>query len=201
MTDHISISMSVMAHPSRAEFFPYLSRCLGDVPFSIDKDNRGVWENCKRAWRQYNRDADYHCVIQDDAILCEGFVEKATEFVKKHHVENEDRAFSFYFGNRSADLDQAKRAMQVGWTVKRVPTWGVAICLPVKLIPEMLEFCDTLYERQDDTRIGKFLKHRDIKVYFPMPSLVDHRIELKSLVGDPGHYRRARFFIDDPKMR
>lgn len=193
--------MSVMAHPSRAEFFPYLSRCLGDVPFAIDNKQIGVWANCKRAWRLSDPSADYHCVIQDDAILCEGFVEKAVEFVKKHHEEGKPKAFSFYFGNRSADLDQAREGMKVGWTKKRAPTWGVAICLPTDLIPEMIEYCDTLFERQDDTRIGKFLKSRGIETYYPMPSLVDHRIELESLVGDPGKHRRARFFIDDPKMR
>lgn len=188
-----------MAHPKRAEFFPYLSRCLGDVPFSIDNKGYGVWENCKRAWKMNDKEAEYHVVIQDDAILCKGFVKKAEEFLEKHKPQ----VASFYYGNRMRDLDQARRDKKKGWTTKRAPTWGVAICIKRELIPEMIEYCDTLFERQDDTRIGKFCKSRGIPVYFPLPSLVDHRTheEAKSLVGDPGQNRRAWFFIDDPKRQ
>jgi hypothetical protein len=64
----------------------------------------------------------------------------------------------------------------------------------------MIEFCDQLKIPQDDTRIANFLKINGIKVFYPIPSLIDHRSEEKSLVGNalsPG--RRAWYFIDKTK--
>ena len=77
------------------------------------------------------------------------------------------------------------------------PVWGVAICLPTSIIPDMLEQCNNvLNAAHDDTLIGKYLVSKGIKVLFPIPSLVDHRYDIKSLVGDPGKFRRAAYFID-----
>lgn len=195
------MSVSVMAHPSRKEFFEYLKKELGkDTPFVVDYKKQGVWETCKRAWRHHDPHADYHVVIQDDAILCKDFKKKAEEFLTAYTSDTDERAFSFYFGNRLADLDQAREGKKKGYAIRSVPTWGVAICLPTYMIDSMLSYCDTLkHIRQDDTRIGRFLRWRGTKVWFPIPSLVDHRTGLDSLVGDPGKGRQARFFIDDPK--
>lgn len=199
----IKLSISVMAHESRAEYFPYLTEKLGDVPFAIDTDgpeHRGVWGNCKKAWSLADMEADYHVVIQDDAVVCEDFKKRAVEFIALFDTEIKDRAFNFYYGNRLAGLDMGRKGLEKGYTVKDTPTWGVAICLPTKRIKAMLEFGDKLkHIRQDDNRIGRYLKDAGIKVYFPLPSLIDHRTEIKSLVGDPGQGRKALFFIDSKK--
>ena len=51
MISPVKLSISIMAHPSRASFFPRLKEKLGDdVPFSIDQKNN-LLENCKAAWR------------------------------------------------------------------------------------------------------------------------------------------------------
>ncbi len=47
---YVTLSISVMAHPQRANFFKGLRDKLGDVPFSIDQKNNLI-ENCKAAWR------------------------------------------------------------------------------------------------------------------------------------------------------
>ena len=75
--DRIKLSISVMAHPSREKYFGYLKERLGDIPFAIDTESKGVWENCKRAWKLYDPMADFHLVVQDDAIVCDDFLEKA----------------------------------------------------------------------------------------------------------------------------
>ncbi|MFA5391718.1 MAG: hypothetical protein WC331_09890, partial [Candidatus Omnitrophota bacterium] len=51
------LSVSIMAHPSREDFFPYLRERLGDVPMAIDR-GVGIWENCKNAWRLHT-DAEW----------------------------------------------------------------------------------------------------------------------------------------------
>jgi len=183
-----------MAHPSREKYFGYLKEQLGDVPFSIDTKSIGVWPNCKRAWQMHDPSADYHVVIQDDAILCENFIEKAIEVLEK----NKDRgtAFSFFYGTRQDWVEEGKKGMQDGFVIRKNLKWGVAVCLPVSKINYMIAHADTMTIKQDDTRIGRFLQFIDMRVYYPMPSLVEHRGDEESLVGDVKG-RRAFKFIDD----
>lgn len=184
-----------MAHPSREEFFPYLRQMLGnDIPFAIDHDSKGVWPNCRNAWLLHDPTAEWHVVIQDDAIVCEQFQRRAEEVIER---SGGTHAINFYFGRRGNQTEQAARELERGFAMRVAPTWGVAICMPTAWIPEMIEYCDQLSHPADDYRIGRFLKHKGIMTYFPMPSLVDHRAG-KSLVGDPGDKRHAYAFIDRP---
>jgi hypothetical protein len=197
------LSISVMAHPKREAFFPYLKEKLGDVPFSIDHKSAGVWPNAKKAWSLYNPEALFHVVIQDDAIVCEDFHNRAErEIVKafKNLKGGLDFAVSFYFGNRGTLKGIAQEGKEQGFAIMGRTPWAVAICLPTNVIPEMLQFCDSLPMPQDDVRIGKFLRSQGMKVYFPLPSLIDHRTGEESLVGDEGKFRKAFAFIDNEKI-
>lgn len=197
------LSASIMAHESRIDFLPSIKEKLGDVYVSMDfgrkgmECNIGVWNNCKRAWQNHDPEADYHVVIQDDAIVCGAFYKQALTAIQlAESFSGMMPALSFYYGNRKNKLKAAEEALKTtGFVIGDRPTWGVAICLPVKLIAEMIEYCDRINIPEDDTRIGRFLKHKKIPVYFPIPSLVDHRTGHGSLVDDPGDYRRAAFFI------
>lgn len=199
------LSVSVMAYAGRSAWFPYLRERLGDVPFAIDEPKGepghvGVWTNCRRAWEMHDPSADYHVVIQDDAIVCDRFQERAEAFIELHHHDGECRAFNFYYGNKTALMDDARKGMKQGFVVRSTPFWGVAICMPTKTIAQMLRFCDQFEGvRQDDERIKRFIKSRGMKIYYPMPSLIDHRTGKTSLVGDPGQFRRAFAFVDKCK--
>lgn len=161
-----------MAHPSRAEFFSYLMEKLG-IPlsqFSIDTKNN-LLENCKSAWRLHDPGTDYHVVIQDDAIICDNFVERATEFIKSHPADG----YNFF-------LKEANPALvRDGVYTDVVTRGGVAICLPVKHIAPMLEEFDRQFSRHDDDRISIYAKKNRMKILFPVPSFVDHRCDLPSL--------------------
>jgi hypothetical protein len=171
---------------------------LGDVKFSIDRAGQeiGVWNNCKRAWKMHDPKADFHIVIQDDAIICENFRERAEKILILKKL-----AYNFYFGNRQKYRATAKAGMKRGYVLSGWTSWGVAICLPTYLIPEMIRYCDKMKTPHDDTRIATFLKHKKIKIYFPMPSLISHRTGENSLVGDPSKGRKAWYFIDDENKR
>lgn len=195
------LSISVMAHPSREKFFPYLREKLGDVPFSIDHDSEGVWPNCRKSWLAHDPNAIFHVVIQDDAIICENFRERAEEAIYdafKRMKAGGEFALNFYFGRRGNLTEMSKAALEKGWTTRVRPTWGVAICLPVHHIMPMIEHADKSNHRADDYRIGMYLTEKGIRTYFPLPSLVDHRSgdETTSLVGDQGVNRVAYKFID-----
>ena len=190
----MKISIAIMAHPSREKFFPYLREKLGDIPFSIDETGIGVWESRKRATLMFDPTADYHLVLQDDAIICENFKELAEKTIGN----NGKYVYNFYYGRRRNRVKEAKHGEKKGYVISDKVTWGVAICFPTKLIPEMIKYCDKLTAPQDDHRIGLFVRHKGIKVYFPIPSLIEHRAEEESLVGNafsPG--RKAAYFIDN----
>lgn len=190
----MKVSASVMMHPSREHYKPYLQARLGDVPFVMD-EGKGVWDTCKRAWREYNPDYKFHVVIQDDAIICDDFYRKAQMIVK-----NQNLAYNFYFGKRvrSDFLEINAKFLIDGGIYLPGPIWGVAICLPTHLIDEMVEHGDRSSRKPhtDDTRIGDFLYSKGIETYFPCPSLVDHRADSVSLVSDYSG-RTALYYIGD----
>jgi hypothetical protein len=194
----MKISIAIMAHPNRAEFIPYLQGKIGTFPVSVPvamDDGCGIWENAKRAWRMFDPMADYHIVIQDDAIICNDFLARAIAEIEAHPKH----AFSFYFGNRVRFQATAEKAVRQNGIAMNWLSWGVAVCLPTKVIPAMISFCDLLpprYAKHDDTKIAKFLESIKMPVWYPMPSLVDHR-DIKSLVAsDPAGGRKAYKFID-----
>ncbi len=192
------LSISIMAHPSRKEWVEGLVASLGNVPVSWDYGD-GVWANCRRAWQMHDPEAIWHLVLQDDAILCRDFRRMAERFL----VANAPLgcAVSFYFGRTRMDPEEIERAERDGEIVREWLRWGLAVCLPVGVIPAMIESGDKDSNLgsdgkayPDDTRIARFLKRMGMPVVYPIPSLVDHR-EGESLVGDPGRGRRAWRFL------
>ena len=193
------LSVSVMAHPSRREHFGYLAEKL-DIPlekFAVD-NGVGLWANCRNAWLLADEKALYHVVVQDDAIVCKDFRERAAEVINDaiRRAGTSEIAISFYYGRRGNWAKRQADALARGGVFQQSLNWGVAICLPVHLISEMLAAGDAMhFTPQDDARIGHFLRTRGIRIYYPVPSLIDHRSG-PSLVGDPGSERHAYKFID-----
>ncbi len=184
-----------MAHPSRADMVKYLKERLGDIPVTFD-NGQGIWENCKAAWRLHDKKADWHIVIQDDAIICDRFIERVNDVLK---IATEKKcAASLFFGKRLLLKDTGKQGLKKGFVIRAMLHWGIAVCLPVNLIESMIAFGDKMDIKQDDARISYFLQSKKIHVYYPMPSLVDHRVG-KSLVNDPGENRTAYKYIDGNK--
>lgn len=177
-------------HPSRSKFLPYLKGKLGDVPVAMD-DGHGIWENRKKAML-LTLDGDYSLVIQDDAIIGKNFYENVEREISAHP----DQAYSFYFGNRKNMLDGARRALKNGGINMGWLSWGLAICLPTRIIPDLIKFGDGVsgYDRHDDTKIAQFLAKIKMNVWYPMPSLVDHRWQEKSLMeNSEGVKKRVAF--------
>jgi len=175
-------SVSIMAHPSRKKYVSYLKGKLGDIPVAYDKGG-GLWETCKKAWSFYNQSADYHLVVQDDAIICKNFYNR----LEKHLKKQKGNALSLYVGRRrefkNMSMDKIIMISEPeGGFLTSGLSWGVAVCLPTYLIKEMIAFGDRRKSiKQDDTKISKFLKKKRIKTFYTVPTLVDHRAEIKSL--------------------
>lgn len=201
----MKVSAAIMAHPDREDYVTELREHLGEsVPVAWDlegppnNDTEKRWRNGVRAWESYDPEADWHVVIQDDALVAPDLLwglEKALDHVPRQSV------VSLYSGTKrpsSARWDAlAIRAEQEGatWIVAPSLLWGVAIALPTDTIPDMIPWCSRRGGQPYDLRIGKYYSHMGYSAYFTWPSLADHR-DGPSLVHHGVKGRNARKFAN-----
>ena len=159
----MKLSVTIMAHPRRREMVTELLKQLPDTPVFWDTDNN-LWHTCKGAWLMHDPTADYHVVLQDDALLCDDFMQRATETLEQLERES---AVCFFVG------DKAKPYGGRPFYNRKIFN-EVAICLPTHDIVPMVNFCDSM-KATTDRDIERYCKRRRLPVYYPQPSLVDHR--------------------------
>jgi len=187
----MKLSISVMAHPKRKEFFGYLREKLGDVPFSLDEGKGLIW-NCRNAWSMYDPACDYHVVIQDDAIICTDFYNRAIEILKNA----QGLPVSFFHVSPLSYQKYKQQRLETGHIIQAGLSGGVALCLPTKLIPAMLAYYDADTVPHDDHRIGRFLMSINTSWFFPIPSLIDHRTGNASMMWKKPSTHKANEYID-----
>ena len=205
----MKISAAIMAHESRINRIDYLLETLGDVPVFMDygkigePGNLGPWGNAKRAWAAFDPKADFHMVVQDDVVFGKQFVQRLRGLLEKHGKEYAYCLFANGNGRKKDDefLTALKRPQ--GVIMHKELYSGLTVLLPTGIIKKMIPFADKAeYDRgrgtwlDDDARISEYLKHIEMKVIYPIPSLVNHNKKLNSLIGY-GHNRgrQARWFI------
>lgn len=185
----MKISATVMAHPKRKEQARALLEQLQQYPFtecSITWDRDNVeWHTGKRALQAGLDGADWHIVIQDDAILTPYFYQNLENAIKGLPQRS---LFSLYTGTARPLADRVKKAVENSpdgsWLQFRQLLWGVGIAIPADHIQPMLEFVEDI-ELQYDNKVGEFYCRQGMPVYYCLPSLVDHDDDLGSLI--PGH--------------
>lgn len=183
-----------MMTPPRKEYLPYLEKKLGVWPVAID-EGCGLIQNCKNAWLLHDPTADYHVVIQDDCIVCDNFIERAKNVCEKAN----GLPVSFFFSQSKCSIKYRNEIETTGAVVKKGLYGGLAICLPVKLIPEMLKHYDADKIPFDDHRIGRFCMSKKLNFYNPIPCLIDHRQGHKSLFTGQMSQAKAAKYIDENK--
>jgi hypothetical protein len=189
----MKLSISIMMHPKRKEFLPYLESKLGKWPVAMD-EGCGLIQNCKNAWLLHDPTADYHVVIQDDCIVCDKFYERAIAYLEKAG----GLPVSFFYSQSRFYAKFSKERQETGAIIKKAIYGGLAICLPVKLIAPMLEFYDKQKIPFDDHRIGLFCMDRKLNIYNPFPCLIDHRQNHMSIFTGMKSQAKAAEFIDTP---
>lgn len=184
-----SLSASIMAHPKRAHLIPRLTERLGLSADDVAWDRRSErWDTGRRAWEMYDPTADYHLVIQDDAVVAADLIpglEKALD-----HVPAEANVCPFIGTRRPAQrvvqqLIRTAERKKASWIEFPSLFWGVAIIVPTPVIGDMLAFGDSITAYPNyDKRIGQFFVQRlHWPTYCTWPNLVDHRDDLESLCG------------------
>ena len=185
----MKLSVSIQAHPDRAWEVADLRlrlRSFGSLaPVAWDKEgppngnaDRG-WRTARAAWLLHDPDADFHLVLQDDAMPCASDLEAGLERALEHVPDT--AVVSAYLGRGGANgarwggiVTEAERR-GASFVVSSKLSWGVAIVLPVKLIPDMIDYCDRRSGITDDMRVAGWSEKRHGEVWYPWPSLVDHR--------------------------
>lgn len=185
----LSFNYNIMAHPKRKEFVKGLQKELKGAKVIWDNENN-ILETRKRCLEDHAKSGkDYGITIQDDAILVDGFQDKAEVFVKRM---GGDKVCSFFF-SKGWEWD-GKEGADIGFIKKNSPWNEVALALPTREIERLLR-----KELKGNDDIGVLL--RGIETYFPMPSLVDHR-ETRSLrQGNKVYEARAWCFEALPKKK
>lgn len=191
------VSCTIRAHPDRAHLVDGLLARLGLDETHVVWDRHGdSWETGRRAWQAHDPAANWHLVIEDDAIVSRDLlpaVERAVAELPSQSV------LSLYLGREGSRgiAAAAERATTRGAAWVQAPhlVWGVAIAAPVASIPAMLDWCDRLEwpPRVYDTRLATYYQHRAWPTWHPVPSWVDHG-GAPSLLGR-GTHRQALAFI------
>lgn len=192
------VSVAIMAHPRRQAFIPELQAKL-DRPATVvwDDGTNSRWGTGRRALLAYDPEATHHLVLQDDAVIPRDLV-AGVEAALAHAPA--DVPLCLYVGKvrpyREMVTEYVGRAANnASWLVMDRLNWGVAVVFPTRLIDDMVTWCDNGRIPNYDSRMSSWLEAQGIPVWYPWPSLVDHR-ESPSLVPGRGHNGRiAHRFI------
>jgi len=189
-------SISIMMCPARLKYKDYLISKLGNATVIMDR-GLGLWDTARRSWLSYDKRADYHIVVQDDAIIGKDFYQNLEMTIQK----NPNKAYCLYLGNRESFRKESEEWLIAGGVERDIVNWGVAVCLPTQIIEDCMSECDTMneYRDYDDQRLSKYLQNIGMTVWYPFPSLVDHRWEEKSIMDRnlPNKIRKALNFIGE----
>lgn len=199
----MKLSASVMAHPVRTDqVTELLSRLDRSTPVHYDQEGPPsgnadrVWRNARGGWQLHDPDADWHVLLQDDAVVCENFLkglERALAFAPQ------DAVVSPYLGTgrnvaiRWEAMAGAAEKAGASWVRSLKLMWGVCIALPVPLIPEMIAYADRRHGVPDDMRVAGWAERTGREVWYTWPSLVDH-LPVPSLTKHRAVDRVARRF-------
>jgi hypothetical protein len=162
----------VRAVPSRAEYINYLQKELPTAEWIIDHDYQGAMFTYLQALESLDNKSGI--LMEDDALLCSGFIKKAEEEIAR-------RSFDFinFFSMRKADLEIGSR-----WYSDY--TCNVCTYIPEDHADKILVWhkkywIPASYEGNKSTSacdlfLRSYFKAHKIKCWIVVPNLIDHRI-------------------------
>lgn len=167
----IRLSVSIMAMKKRAFHVKQLQEAFApsEVFVSWGDTYDTLWENARNAWEHYDPEATHHLLLQDDAILCNNFINGA--FATIGTVP--DKILSFFL----MDLIVKREPVEGTHWVVGYSLGTVSICFPVPTLKDFLKWETDFYEAwgpDDDVRINGYMLFRLNPLWNCIPSIVDH---------------------------
>ena len=196
-----SLSVRIMAHEKRRGWAEQLSEQVG-APIVWDRHNN-VWDTARRAWLDHDPTATHHLVLQDDVIPCDNLRDVVTAMLVAVPTEPLCLTVIDYRLHRArTDYLQAVERGQRWWRSLRAVS-ALGLVIPVSDIGPMVQAGDRSKNPHDDLKIRNFYREQKRDVWFPIPSVVQHRpmAENPTLVaGNDRNYtdRSAANFCQDP---
>lgn len=168
------LTFAVIGHHTRANAAQALADRLGATMF-VDGKLRGAFWNHRRAL-EWAVTQEHPVIIEDDAILCDRFEEKAADWIERFP----DELISFYLGTGRPPQYQGEirarltRAFEFGSDLIELSQLihGVAYTLPGARVPDVIGH---LSQGPADFAIGNAWERTTGRnIIYPVPSLVDH---------------------------
>lgn len=190
-----------MAHPSRRRMVDELLGWLDRRAEVVWDERNDRWHTGRRAWAAVDASATHGLVVQDDVIPCRDLV-AGVEKALTHLPDPGNSALSLYCGRVQPYRDLinqlvARTTADTSWLTMSQLHWGPGVVLPTHLISDMIDFCDAKAEIPNyDRRISTWCQHRGLAVWYPWPSLVEHRgvrVNPSLVPGRSGNRRAHRF--------
>jgi hypothetical protein len=186
-----------MAHPKRGKWAEELAE---QIPASITWDQKNDRHDTGlRSIEAYNPNATHHCVVQDDAIVPEGFIEIVSDACRYVPI---NAPIGLYYGSKGATNSAHFRAgaeaekENASWIVRKGPIWGPGIIYPVPEIENLIKYFRNSIVENYDRRVMRYYQSIGVDCWYTYPSLVDHRQEDNpSLCGHDKPNRMAKRFI------
>ncbi|MFL5309675.1 MAG: hypothetical protein ACJ79H_04385 [Myxococcales bacterium] len=193
--ERVILSLAIQAHPARSELVTLLMRKLPGVDVVFDPEPDGFpspWRTYRLALERTPPEATHRLVVQDDVVLCEGFVPAARHAAR---LRPDDVLVLWHGGQPRENLPALRAAGQTGspfaplsrarWVPAIANIWPVPVLRAFLAWAEEQGFPERL--RADDEIIGRGLRGLGLQAYAVVPSLVEHPDVVPSLLG-----RRAR---------
>jgi hypothetical protein len=206
----VKLSASIMAHVDRSR---EATELWADLVYGVDRnvsiswdmiqpasgDADRVWGTARVGWSLglATEGGTHHVLIQDDALVCADFLaglEQALAFVPENAIVSPYLGKAINVPTRWETVANRATAAGARWIRSDTVMWGVCLVMPTALIPEMVAWADKRSGRPDDMRVGGFAKANGLEVWYPWPSLVDHRADMASLTKHRARDRVARRF-------
>jgi hypothetical protein len=181
----VKLSVCVQHHPSRAALLPIPH--LGRHELVVDPEPEGV-RSCFRTYleclRRTPASATHRLIVQDDAIPCPGFRERARALLE----ERPDELVAFFVPGRTLLRRLLADSHKRGESWVRLPpslnwTPTVALAWPAGLIPDFIDYGERVVAARarrgmatmaDDPYVGEWKKKRGHPVSATVPCLVEH---------------------------
>lgn len=182
----------VTAVPARRPFVDYLAAHIPSLEIVWDR-GLGAMDTFRRAWALYG-DVP-HLKLQDDVILCRGFIEKVEATINTY-----SQSPIQLFSRRKDDLSIGSRWLPgYSWMMNQ------AHYLPAGIGRGLADFAENWSgyienPTADDILMADFFRHNRITYWNQCPNLVDHA-RVVSQINSRRSRSRTSLTFSDPELR
>ena len=183
----------IQAVPERHKNVDIIKEKIPNVIVYLDSIKQGNYKTFVESLNIHEQ-ADFTLRLQDDVLIPNGFYEYLPVLEKIMIEENID--ILSLFSLKRKFLEQQ---ISLGIKISEYPSFLMmqAVIFSKKISKELLEYSKTYEEQKhDDVLIRDFLRDTKQKAYVHLPSLVQHRIDIKSTLSHSASITRQSNTFD-----